>query len=133
MKLFPLKIVTPKGIYKETEVELLNLRTSAGQIGILAKHIPLAAAIEISEMDYIIDGKRHFFAIGGGFVYVNDNETTIIANSIESPEEIDINRAKAAKTRAEERLKAEHGDMDILRAETALKKAIIRIDVKNMK
>lgn len=133
MKPFKLKIVTPKGVYQETEVEILNLRTTAGQIGILANHIPLASAIEISEMNYLQDGERKFFAIAGGFVYVNDQETTIIANAIESPEEIDINRALAAKQRAEERLTEQHGDMDILRAETALKKSLIRIDVKNLK
>ena len=52
MKTFKLKIVTPRGIYKETEVELLNLRTTAGQIGILANHLPLASGLEIAEMDY---------------------------------------------------------------------------------
>ena len=130
MKPFKLKIVTPRGIYKETEVEMLNLRTTSGQIGILANHLPLASAIDISEMNYIKDGQRYKFA--GGFVYVNDDETTIIANAIESPEEIDLRRAQEAKARAEERLHNQsNDDMDILRAEVALRKAITRIRVKN--
>ena len=115
MKTFKLKIVTPRGIYKETEVELLNLRTTAGQIGILANHLPLASGLEI--------------ALSGGFVYVNEDETTIIANAIESPEEIDLRRAEEAKRRAEKRLQDKDGD--ILRAEMALRKAITRIHVKN--
>lgn len=131
MKPFKLKIVTPRGIYKETDVEMLNLRTTAGQIGILANHIPLASGIEISEMNYIENGERKIFAISGGFVYVNEEETTIIANAIESPEEININRAQEAKQRAEGRLKTTQSDIDILRAEIALKKAINRIHVKN--
>ncbi|WP_270525966.1 F0F1 ATP synthase subunit epsilon [Longibaculum muris] len=132
MKLFKLKIVTPRGIYKETEVEMLNLRTTSGQIGILANHLPLASAIDISEMNYIKDGQRYKFALAGGFVYVNDDETTIIANAIESPEEIDLRRAQEAKARAEERLHNQsNDDMDILRAEVALRKAITRIRVKN--
>ena len=131
MKPFHLKIVTPKGIYKETDIEMLNLKTTAGQIGILANHIPLASGIEISEMNYIENGERKVFAIAGGFVYVNEEETTIIANAIESPEEIDIRRAEEAKQRAEGRLKAQLNDIDILRAEVALKKAINRIHVKN--
>ena len=132
MKTFKLKIVTPRGIYKETEVEMLNLRTTSGQIGILANHLPLASAIDISEMNYIKDGQRYKFALAGGFVYVNDDETTIIANAIESPEEIDLRRAQEAKARAEERLHNQsNDDMDILRAEVALRKAITRIRVKN--
>ena len=132
MTKFKLKIVTPSGIYQEVEVNQLNLRTTAGQVGILAHHMPLASGIEISEMSYIIDKQRHIFAIGGGFIYVNDDETTIIANAIESPEEIDLRRAQEAKARAEERLHNQsNDDMDILRAEVALRKAITRIRVKN--
>ncbi|MFR7592142.1 MAG: ATP synthase F1 subunit epsilon [Longibaculum sp.] len=129
MKTFKLKIVTPKGVYKETEVEILNLRTTSGQIGILANHLPLASAIDISEMNYVSQGERYKFALAGGFVYVNEEETTIIANAIESPEEIDLRRAQEAKKRAEEKLKQK--DTDILRAEIALRKAITRIRVKN--
>ncbi len=129
MKTFKLKIVTPKGVYKETEVEILNLRTTSGQIGILANHLPLASAIDISEMNYVSQGERYKFALAGGFVYVNEEETTIIANAIESPEEIDLRRAEEAKKRAEEKLKQK--DADILRAEIALRKAITRIRVKN--
>ncbi|WP_028042663.1 ATP synthase F1 subunit epsilon [Candidatus Stoquefichus massiliensis] len=129
MKTFKLRIVTPRGIYKETEVEMLNLRTTSGQIGILANHLPLASAIDISEMNYISKGERYKFALSGGFVYVNDDETTIIANAIESPEEIDLRRAEEAKRRAESKLQDENAD--ILRAEIALRKAILRIRVKN--
>lgn len=130
MSTFPLKIVTPKGIYLEKDVDILNIRTTNGQIGILAHHLPLASAIEISEMDYVANGERFIYAIAGGFVYVGNDETTIIANSIESQEEIDLARANQAKQRAEKRLSS--GDGDILRAEIALKKAINRIHVKEL-
>lgn len=130
MSTFPLKIVTPKGIYLEKDVDILNIRTTNGQIGILAHHLPLASAIEISEMDYVVNGERTIYAIAGGFVYVGNDETTIIANSIESQEEIDLARANQAKQRAEKRLSS--GDGDILRAEIALKKAINRIHVKEL-
>lgn len=132
MSSFLLKIVTPKGIYREVEVEMLNLRTTSGQIGILANHMPLASGLEISDMNYIKDGKREIFAVAGGFVYVNDKETTIIANDIESQEEIDLARAKEAKARAEKRLSEHHEAEDMIRAELALRKAITRIRVKDM-
>lgn len=132
MTKFKLKIVTPNGIYQEVEIDQLNLRTTAGQVGILAHHIPLASGIEISEMSYIIDKQRYEFAISGGFVYVNDDETKIIANAIESQEEIDLNRAKEAKQRAERHLKDATEKSDLLRAEIALKKAITRINVKGL-
>ena len=125
---FKLSIVTPKGIYKEVEVEILNLVTTNGQIGILAHHMPLASGIEISEMSYVENGQRYTYAISGGFVYVGDIETTIIANAIESPEEIDLKRAEDAKKRAEGYL--QNPDMDLKRAEVALKRAINRIHVK---
>ena len=131
MKNFKLKIVTPKGIYKETDIEILNIRTSLGQIGILAGHLPFASSIQISEMNYVSQGERYYFAIAGGFVYVNDTETTVIANAIESQEEIDLKRAQDAKERAEARLKSKSPDVDILRAEIALKKSLNRIYVKN--
>ena len=114
------------------DVEMLNLRTTSGQIGILANHMPLASGLEISDMNYIKDGKREIFAVAGGFVYVNDKETTIIANDIESQEEIDLRRAEEAKVRAEKRLSEHTEEDDIVRAEIALKKAITRIRVKNM-
>jgi len=131
MAKFKLKIVTPSGIYQDVEIDQLNIRSTAGQIGILAHHMPLACGIEISMMNYIIDKQRYEFAIGGGFMYVNDDETKIIANSIESKEEIDLNRAKEAKKRAEERIKNPSESTDLQRAEIALKKAITRINVKN--
>ena len=100
MTKFKLKIITPHGIYQEVEIDQINIRTTAGQIGILAHHIPLASGVEISQMNYIVDGKKTYFAVAGGFVHVNENETTLIANAIESQEEIDLHRAEEAKQRA---------------------------------
>lgn len=133
MKTFRLKIVTPKGIYKEADIEILNIRTTAGQTGILAGHLPLASGIQISEMNFIENGERKKYAIAGGFVYVNEQETTVIANSIESEDEIDLKRAEEAKQRAEKRLNSKHSDIDLMRAEIALRKSLNRISVKNGK
>ncbi|MGX8680177.1 MAG: ATP synthase F1 subunit epsilon [bacterium] len=132
MSKFHLHIVTPHGTYCDTDVDMLNVRTIAGQIGILANHIPLVSGIEISEMNYIIDGKRSTFAISGGVLYVEQgNKVTIIANAVESPEEIDLRRAEEAEKRAKRRLASKDGNYDIARAEIALKRALVRINVKN--
>lgn len=133
MKTFRLKIVTPKGIYKEADIEILNIRTTAGQTGILAGHLPLASGVQISEMNFIENGERKKYAIAGGFVYVSEQETTVIANSIESQEEIDLQRAEEAKQRAEQRLNSKNPDIDLIRAEIALRKSLNRISVKNGK
>jgi F-type H+-transporting ATPase subunit epsilon len=130
MKNFRLKIITPKGIYKEVDIEILNIRTTSGQIGILASHLPLASGVEISEMNYVENGQRKHFSVSGGFVYVGEDETTLIVNTIESPEEIDLRRAEEAKDRAEKRL-LKKTDVDLKRAEVALKRALTRISVKN--
>jgi F-type H+-transporting ATPase subunit epsilon len=130
MKNFRLKIITPKGIYKEVDIEILNIRTTSGQIGILASHLPLASGVEISEMNYVENGQRKHFSVSGGFVYVGEDETTLIVNAIESPEEIDLRRAEEAKDRAEKRL-LKKTDVDLKRAEVALKRALTRISVKN--
>jgi len=130
MELFKLKIVTPKGIYYDGDVEILNVRTSNGQLGILANHLPLASVLEINEMNFVVDGKRKEYAISGGFIYVDKLETTIITNAIESKDEIDLDRALKAKQRAEERIKARKDDVDLVQAEVALKRSLARIHVK---
>ena len=130
MTKFKLKIITPQGIYQEVEIDQINLDTTAGQIGILAHHIPLASGVKVSQMNYIIDGKRTYFSVAGGFIYVT--ETTLIANAIESQEEIDLERAQEAKRRAEERLKIQNDEIDMLRAQAALQRAITRIHVKGL-
>ena len=98
MTKFKLKIITPQGIYQEVEIDQINLDTTAGQIGILAHHIPLASGVKVSQMNYIIDGKR----------------------------------AQEAKRRAEERLKIQNNEIDMLRAQAALQRAITRIHVKGL-
>ncbi|MDD3027213.1 MAG: ATP synthase F1 subunit epsilon [Erysipelotrichaceae bacterium] len=128
---FKLRIVTPRGIYKEIDIDQLNVKTTDGHIGILANHIPLASCLDIAQMNFLIDGKRERFALHGGFVYVADEMTKIITNAIESEDEIDIERANAAYTRAKERLKETKDQYEIQRAEIALKRAITRMNLKN--
>ena len=85
--------------------------------------------LEISRLDTKEEGKKKQYAIAGGMLYFENNVATILVDSIESKEEIDEQRALAAKSRAEERLNRKDPNVDIRRAEVALHKAINRINV----
>ena len=128
---FPFKIITPKGIYLEAEADILNLPLTKGLTGILPHHFPLVSMIETGLLTYRYNGNSYEYAISGGIVHVGEKETIVLADAIESKEEIDIERAKQAEQRAKERLSNRSPDIDIERAELALKRAINRLKVAN--
>lgn len=130
---FHLEIVTPDRVFYDNDVEMIIARTTEGDMGILAGHIPIVAPLEISNLRIKEDGVEKKAAISGGFIKVAESGTTIIVDAAEWPDEIDIQRAEEAKKRAEERLASRSADVDTLRAEVALKKAINRIRVANGK
>lgn len=130
MSEFQLRIVSPKGEYYNGTVEIMNIVSTVGQLGILANMLPFVAVLEISEMNFIEKGQRKYFFVSGGFVYVSQKEVTLITDAIESQENIDLERAQAAKRRAEERLSNREAAIDIARAELALKRALTRIKIK---
>lgn len=124
-----LKIVTPRGVYFEGDVDFLDVRSSAGQLRILPHHTPLITPLEISKLSFKKDDEVQDFAIGGGVLLV-DELTTILLNSIEAKKDIDLQRALDSKKRAEERLL--HSDeVDVNRAKASLSRALNRINVYN--
>ena len=123
------KIVTPEGVYKEIESAQLNVRSTDGERGILPNHMPLVLMLEISRLETKENGQKKQYAIAGGMLYFENNIATILVDSIESQDEIDEQRAIAAKERAEKRLAKKDSNIDIRRAEIALHKAINRINV----
>lgn len=126
--MFKVKIITPTGLYKEDEATLLNIVTTEGQRGLLSNHMPLVTMLVVSKMTIVNDKVRDDYAIGGGMLYFADNVATVLVDSIEQKDDIDVERALAAKERAEERLKKED-NFDQKRAQVALEKAINRIKV----
>ncbi len=126
-KYFKVKVITPDRIFYEGEADLLELKTSEGDIGILAGHIPLTAIIAPGVLKITKDGETKEAALLEGFVEILQDRVTVLAEACEWPDEIDENRAKEAKIRAERRLS--EGDGDLARAELALRKALIRIDL----
>ena len=125
-----LKIIDLDGVYYSNDVDLVNIFTSSGNLTILANHLPLISNIEISHLYIKEDGVITNFAIAGGTLFVSESECKIITPAIEKESEIDFTRASKAKERAEERLASKSDDIDIKRAEVALKKAINRLSLR---
>ena len=125
-----LKIIDLDGVYFDSEVDLLNVTIASGNVTILANHLPLISSIDISHMYIKEDGVITNFAIAGGTLFVSESECKVITSAIEKESDIDFDRAKSAKARAEERLAKKYPDLDIKRAEDALKKAINRLSFR---
>ena len=126
---FKLVILTPRKKFFEGEVSLLNIITLAGETGILANHYPLISVIKTGALHFKVDQENRYFATSGGVISVQKDQTVLLLETIERPEDIDITRAQLAKQRAENLLKDLSGETDILRAEAALSRALNRIDV----
>ncbi|MEG0564387.1 ATP synthase F1 subunit epsilon [Anaerorhabdus sp.] len=123
------KIVTPFGKYKEMDTSILNVRNSIGEMGILPNRMPIVTMLEISKMSTIENGQKEEYAIGGGLLYFKENEAMILVDSIENKNDIEKDRALAAKSRAEDYLNKKDESIDAKRAELALKRAMNRLKV----
>ena len=128
-KTFNLQIISPTRIFFDGDAEMVEMKTTEGEIGILAGHIPLTAILEPGVIRIKQAEGSKEAALHDGFVKITKNKVTILAESCEWPDEIDVNRAEEAKKRAERRLKNGGPAVDELRAEFALKKALTRLDL----
>ncbi len=128
MKTFLLEIYTPYGKYLDRYVNELVIQTEEYVLGILPNHTPLVAKVKTSKMEIIQNGEKKCYAIAEGLLNVKKDSVTLLVESIESKEEIDIERARQAKSRAEERLK-QPLDIDVERATKALIRANNRISI----
>ena len=125
--LFELKIIEPDGMFFEGEGEFLEFTSVEGQMGVYKNHIPLTTILEPCVVKIHANGEVKKAAVMGGFIEIQKERITILAEDANWPEEIDVERAKAAKQRAEERLSRRESGIDIVRAEAALKRAMARI------
>ena len=128
MSTFLLEILTPYGKYFDRYVEEIIVQTEDYTLGILPNHAPLVAKAKVSKLEIVQNGERKCYAIGEGLINVTKDHVTLLLESIESKEDIDIARAKDAKKRAEERL-ATLVNIDIERAQRALLRAKNRISL----
>lgn len=130
---FMLEIVTPEKKFFEENVEMVVVKGLDGNIGILYDHEPYITPLAIGRTKIKQNGKFKIAALSQGYVEVTEQKTTILTDTAEWSDEIDVKRAESAKQRAEKRLNEKPENLDVLRAEIALKKAIIRLDVAKKK
>ncbi|NLV29098.1 MAG: F0F1 ATP synthase subunit epsilon [Erysipelotrichaceae bacterium] len=129
MKTFPLDIFTPFGHYLETNASFLEVQSEDYLLGILPGHAPLVSTLVISKMVIEINSIRFFYANGGGVINIaKDGHVTLLLDSVERSDEINLERALNAKQRAEQRLiDDEDSTIDKKRAKLALIRALNRI------
>ena len=129
MEDYKLRIITPDRVFYEGTADMIEFNTTEGEIGVLPGHIPMTVIIKpgvltITDKDEVKEAALH-----SGFVEILPDRMTILAEVVEWPGEIDLERAEAAKRRAEERIKSHTPETDMARAETALMRAVARIQV----
>lgn len=128
---FKVEIVSPDRMFFQGEADMLELKTTEGEIGILAGHIPLTSILAPGVMHIMQGSEIKEAAVHDGFLEILPDKVIVLAESCEWPDEIDISRANEAKLRAERRLKGNEGEINVARAELALKKSLIRIELAN--
>ncbi len=128
-ELMKLQVICPDRIFYEGEVSMVELNTTEGEMGIYPRHIPLTSILSPGILTITEEGGLKNAALHSGFVQILPEKVTVMAEAAEWPDEIDLDRAEAARERAEERIRAKDTKTDIARAETALHRAIARINV----
>ena len=126
---FELRIITPDRIFYEGNADMVEFNTTEGEIGIYKNHIPMTVIISPGILTITEDEGKKEAALHAGFAEILPHKVTIMAEIIEWPEEIDEERAEHARERAVDRLRHKTSETDVARAETALQRAIARIEV----
>ena len=126
-----LEIITPEKIIYKDSVDSITVPGSKGMFQVLKDHAPLMSTIEIGVITFKKNDESKYLTTAGGTIEVLNNNVLILADSVEVIEDIDIDRAERAKTRAEENIKGKkEEEIDFVRAELALKRAINRINAR---
>ncbi len=131
-----LEVVTPGGAVVNEDVDIVNAPGYGGDFGVLANHAPFLSTIKIGILSYESGKKREHLMVSGGFCEVSNNKITFLVESAEFGHQIDVDRAMKAKERAEKRLSqvsAHDESVNVIRAEGALQRALIRLKAVNIK
>lgn len=130
-----LEITTPEKIVFDEEIVSVTVPGTKGSFEVLVNHAPIISTLDIGEIKIVTKNNTiKYFATSGGTIEVENNSVLILSDAIELVEEIDVNRAKDAKARAEKRLSdKEKKEIDMIRAKAALKRAENRIKAAEMR
>jgi F-type H+-transporting ATPase subunit epsilon len=120
---FELEIVTPERLVVRDRVEEMQLPGRDGYLGILPGHAPLITELGIGQISYRENGRSRYLAVAWGFAEVLPDRVSVLAETAERAEEIDVRRAEEAMKRAEQRLKSGDPKIDCVRAQYALTRA----------
>jgi F-type H+-transporting ATPase subunit epsilon len=124
-----LEVVTPERQVIRENATAIQLPGKAGYLGILPGHAPLLTELGIGVVSYSNGGEKHSAAVSGGFAEVLPDRVTVLADTAERPEDIDLRRAEAARERAEKLLRGGKPETDWDRAAAALERSLVRLQV----
>ncbi len=128
--MFKLSVVSPERVLYEQEVQGIVVPGSEGYLGVLSNHAPLISSLAPGKITITeSDEKQRIAAVSGGFIEVSDNVATILAETVEFVEEIDLDRARTAYQRAKERMGLKKSTIDMQRALAALRRAENRLKI----
>ena len=131
---FALKIVTPDGLKYDGKAEEVIVRTTTGDLGVLAGHTNCVAPLGMGQATFVMEGQKRYAACIGGMVSVVNGEVHIVATTFEWASDIDVSRAEASEQRANRILQDKSSaNTDIRMAEARLKRALIRKSVATRK
>src|SRR5436309_394036 len=122
-----LDVVTPERLVVSAEAESAQIPGQAGYLGIVPGHAPLISALRPGTLEYVADGKTFRMAVSAGYVEVLPNKVSVLAETAEKMEEIDVQRAQTSRKRAEERLRSAAKDIEMERAMISLERAMARL------
>jgi len=125
-----LEVVTPERIVVSEEVQIVIAPGSVGEFGVLVGHTPFLTTLAVGKLNYRdVDGTNKYVFVSGGFAEALPDKVTVLAESAERRREIDEERAKSALERSQKRIegKLEESDIDIVRANAAMERALHRI------
>lgn len=128
-RFFDLEIITPDRVFWKGQASMLELNTTEGQVGIYKRHIPMTMILAPGIMTIHLEGENKEAAVHAGFLEILPEKITVMAEVAEWPEEIDVNRAKEAEARAQRRIQAHDPSINMSRAEMALKRALVRLEL----
>ena len=131
-KSLQLEIVTPDRLVVSQKVDYVGAPGYNGEFGILPNHIPFLTSLLVGNLYYKDGGKNHYVFVAGGFAEVSNNKVTILAEVAERAVEIDVERARKALERAEQRLQQAQENIDYTRARAALMRAMARMRARDV-